>query len=348
MTSISKDALRGYVLEELLAYWIRNTGYRLLVDESQDPDELEALPNGLGVRGRGGTHQVDALGELAWVPAFTFPIRLIVEAKARNSGRVGIDDVRNAVGVVTDVNQNYSRVLSSKPPLVQKFAYRYALFSTTGFSQPATDYALAHQLSLVDLSAPEFGAVRSAANDVTDALYDPAPPSRAGGYVKNLRAGLRLTLGTWPEEVPSLVDQGAVVQGAETVERVAREINELFVGMANGPYLILLRADHPERVIAALDEHPVRRISIEWRGREAERTRWLIRPTDGDDFELYFTLPAPVAQWIFDPAADARRRALYFKEAFLSTITIYRFVNGRDRLYRLEFTREDVPPHALR
>jgi hypothetical protein len=28
-------------------------------------------------------HQVDVLGELLWVPAFTFPTRLFVEANAR-------------------------------------------------------------------------------------------------------------------------------------------------------------------------------------------------------------------------------------------------------------------------
>jgi hypothetical protein len=34
---ISRDTLRGYVLEELLAMLIQNTGYRLLADASQDP-----------------------------------------------------------------------------------------------------------------------------------------------------------------------------------------------------------------------------------------------------------------------------------------------------------------------
>ena len=33
MATISIDSLAGYILEELIAYLIRNTGYRLLVDE---------------------------------------------------------------------------------------------------------------------------------------------------------------------------------------------------------------------------------------------------------------------------------------------------------------------------
>src|SRR3954467_4877979 len=117
MPSLSRDTLRGYALEEILAKLIQNTGYRLLVDASQDLEELENRPNGLAVRGRGGMHQVDVLGELAWIPAFTFPLRLIVEAKARN-GKSGIDDVRNAVGIVSDVNQNFARTPAAKAPLI--------------------------------------------------------------------------------------------------------------------------------------------------------------------------------------------------------------------------------------
>lgn len=100
---ISRETLRGYVLEEILAKLIQNTGYRLLVDAAQDPDQLTNRSNGLAVRGRGGVHQVDVLGQLKWIPAFTFPIRLFVEAKAR-SGTSGIETVRNALGVLTDVN----------------------------------------------------------------------------------------------------------------------------------------------------------------------------------------------------------------------------------------------------
>jgi hypothetical protein len=77
---ISAKSLRGYLLEEILADLIRHAGYRLLVDPAQGP-ELDRRPNGLVVIGRGGVHQADVLGQLLWVPAFTFPLRLFVEAK---------------------------------------------------------------------------------------------------------------------------------------------------------------------------------------------------------------------------------------------------------------------------
>lgn len=77
---VSRVGFRGYVLEEVLAFLIRNAGYRLLVDPSQG-EQLAYGRNGLVVVGRGGAHQVDVLGQLSWVPVFTFPIRLFVEAK---------------------------------------------------------------------------------------------------------------------------------------------------------------------------------------------------------------------------------------------------------------------------
>jgi hypothetical protein len=289
------------------------------------------------------------LGELAWIPAFTFPLRLVVEAKAR-AGTTGIDDVRNAVGVVTDVNQNFSRVALANAVPLQKFAYRYALFSTSGFSAPATDYALAHQISLVDLSTEDFGDIVRLADDVAQALWDPDPPSRAGGYVRRLRARIRTALGTWPDGVP-LPEPDAPADEPRTgwpaVERILSEgvaaIGELFVAMANGPYLLVLRARSPRRVIELLDEAPVRDVAIHWSSDRRNGTRWAVTfPGAPPGTELSFTLPRAVAAWIFDENADARRRAMQFKERFLSTITIYRYVEGRDRLYRLQFSREEV------
>lgn len=345
---ISRDTLRGYVLEELLAKLIQNTGYRLLADASQDPEALEDRSNGLAVRGRGGLHQADVLGELLWIPAFTFPIRLFVEAKAR-SQRCGIGDVRNALGVVSDVNQNVGRAPGARGALVPRFTYRYALFSTSGFSSPAAEYALAHQISLVDLSAAEFHDIVSLADEITDTFYpDRTGPSRAGGFVNQLRARIRVELGTWPDGVPPPeIDIGAAwndVQG-RLRERIDA-IGELFVGMANGPYLLLLRARDPMRVIETLDSDPTQQVSIHWSPSVAGGQRWTVT-LDGrpGHSELTFALPAAVAEWIFDPDAEPRSRAVQFKRQFLSTITIYRHVEGRDRLYRLQYSPDQAAEH---
>jgi hypothetical protein len=164
---------KGRLLEEVLAYLIRNSGYQLLVDPSQDPQELARRGNGLVVKGRGAVHQADVLGQLGWIPAFTFPIRLFVEAKWHRESKTGLADVRNAVGVLQDVNQNFfARNDGGRTRLVRRFNYCYSLFSTTGFTAPAQEMALAHQISLIDLSGAEFDDLRQIVDDLGEFLYN--------------------------------------------------------------------------------------------------------------------------------------------------------------------------------
>jgi len=101
-------------LEEILARLLNRSGYQLLVEASQDADALRDGRHGLLVRGRGSDHQADALGELLVPTPFSLPLRLFVEAKFR--GRpAGIADVRNALGVVNDVNEQWASDTFSSP-----------------------------------------------------------------------------------------------------------------------------------------------------------------------------------------------------------------------------------------
>src|SRR5439155_12961151 len=127
--------------------------------------------HGLVVKGRGANHQADALGQLNWIPAFTYPLRLFVEAKYRD-GVTGLPTVRNAVGMLLDVNQ-YDIPKPRRPgvePWRQKYHYVSAIFSTSGFSKPAADMAFAHGVSLIDLGTPDFEAVRTAIDHAATAL----------------------------------------------------------------------------------------------------------------------------------------------------------------------------------
>jgi hypothetical protein len=143
------EALGGYLLEEALAWVLHDVGYRLLVYKSQDPDELEDGSNGLCVKGRGAEHQVDVLGEFTFTPPFSLPIRLFLEAKfASHACRLHV--VRNAHGVIHDINENFGRASGGSSR--KRYRYEYALFSTSGFTKDARDFANAQQIYLVDLS----------------------------------------------------------------------------------------------------------------------------------------------------------------------------------------------------
>lgn len=363
---INKDSLRGYILEEVLAYLIRRTGYRLLVDPSQDERDLDRRGNGLVVKGRGGVHQVDVLGQLSWIPAFTFPLRLFVEAKFRNT-KTGIEAVRNAIGVTLDINQN-NFPTREQEELFQKYQYEYALFSTSGFSKPAIEMALAHQISLIDLGSNEYSGLLQEIDRASEIIVgDPhnlqdehRDEDEEGGVhiqgrtdlVSIVRNTLRRNLGTWPEEVRPQFEEAPyyVVSALDPVISATHRYDELLVAMANGPFMLLLKADNVRAFLGYSDRNPRHKITIGWSSQIDNGKTWEITPVENfsnlPNYRLTFRLPARLVKWIFGGEHDIRRRALQVKEKFFSDIMIYRYIDERDSLYRLQFdaeaTREKV------
>lgn len=360
---ISKESLRGYLLEEALAYLIKNTGYTLLVDKSQDTSgELKKRRNGLVVIGRGGEHQVDVLGQLSWIPAFTFPIRLFVEAKFRTA-KTGIGVVRSAVGIIEDLNQNFSPMRNTRI-LINRYNYNYALFSTSGFSKDAVNMAIAHRISLIDLSGPEFSDLRNMIEQVADNIieYYAKREDTANNTIENeddslsrnsfitqLRMFIRQQLGTWPVGVIENQhwrgqDEGILLDGflGELISFL-RHYNELFVGMANGPFMLVLKADNVNDFISYGKEHPTHKVKIHWSPNDHGGRKWYIRPVYRHfrDYQLTFTVPKMLGDWIFK-SNNSICRALDAKEKFLSNITIYRSSEDKDELYRLIYSSEDT------
>jgi len=350
---ISKESLSGYILEEVLAYLIRTTGYELLVDPKQDPRELDRRGNGLVIKGRGAVHQVDVLGELKWIPAFTFPLRLIVEAKFRKN-KTGIDIVRNAVSVVLDVNQNNSPTWEQKI-FSPKYQYVYAIFSTSGFTKPAMDLAIAHQISLIDLSVSEYAqlrdAIERAASDILKIDNREQKIDNREQLVSRLRNTLRKKLGTFPEHLDvngSLELPDSYCRYLDPVISTAKEeYKELFVGMANGPFMLLLKSNNPDRFLNFAKQRPSHRVSITWS--YPENKVWRIGPADApDEYELSFKLPERLYKWIFDTEKERKRRALRVKKEYFSNITIYRYERENDYLFRLRFDPEATQKYISR
>ncbi len=363
--SVSKEALRGYLLEEVLAYLIKGTGYNLLVDESQDMEELKNRRHGLVVKGRGAEHQADVLGQLKWIPAFTYPIRLFVEAKFRKT-KTGIGPVRNAVGIIEDLNQNYT-IKGTKKILVRRYNYNYVLFSVSGFSEDAVNMAIAHRISLVDLSASDFKPLIECIDKTADRIIkavgfseeiasagDDSMNRGLGDYrrysstnfINLLRKYLRIELGTFPIELlqeenivlfPDLSEIGQEIFNA-LFRVVKEEYKMLFVAMANGPFMLVIKAEDPQKFLSFARENPSQRINISWNRSDNDGRRWTIVPIDcgNDGFKLTFTLPEELSKFIFE-SDDPKETALEIKSEIFSDITIYNFNHSKDELYRLRY-----------
>lgn len=231
---VTVETLRGYVLEELLAKLLHASGYRLLVSANQDQEALIVGKHGLLVRGRGANHQADVLGELVLPTPFSLPVRLFVEAKYRRT-RIGLPHVRNAHGVVHDINEQYASVTVRRDAVpMRRYQYQYALFSASGFSLDAQQYALAQQISLIDLSSPEFDSILSAAHRTAEHMLAIAREYNVRPFpVEQVRTTLRFALGSWTastaDDVVSTADLADVVDGGrdpQVIEHLARLVDQ--------------------------------------------------------------------------------------------------------------------------
>jgi hypothetical protein len=170
---------------------------------------------------------------------------------------------------------------------------------------------------------------------------------------------LRQKLGTWPEELPAedWVDQSVLGRARESDEQFNRAVGrirafgELFVGMANGPFLLVMKADDPGRFIRFADETPthqvflsIERVPIAEHELDADlRNKFtfqaVIQPAqDRGAYRLVFGLPEALEQLVLQDENRGLRLAPGVKRQFLSEITVYRRVDERDVVYRLVYT----------
>jgi len=343
--------LRGYLLEECLAWLLRGSGYRLLLSAADDPVELEAQGQELRVRGRGTSHQVDVLGELAFTPAFSLPVRLFLEAKYYST-RCRLEVVRNAHGVVDDVNENFATRPGVHRPQ-RRFHYAYSLFSASGFTKEAQEYALAHQISLIDLSAPSFIWLREPIERAAGRLYRRQIRYGIGKFpVSWLRVSLQDLLGTVPaHELPEAETSAA--QFAAAAELVLADLvanlqthqdTHLLLGFPAAPFILALSTEDKEAFRAFAVQRPSHAVRIRRRG--GTSGEWFASPVDAPDaYQLAFTMPKQVEDWITSSEEQRLARTRQIKSEMLSAITIYDAGDDSDEhlVYRLRYE-----PGALR
>jgi hypothetical protein len=320
---------------------LRNSGYQLIVTASPNSG-LAVNGAGLTVRGRGAEHQADVLGDFAFTPPFSLPIRMFVEAKYYGQARpVGLNLVRNAWATVADVNEFH---VADGPH--GRYRYVYALFSRSGFTNDAQRFALTHQISLVDLSLPMFAALRRAVRKAADGAF---PHAVGPGGIRTMRAAFRAALETAPPS-PALAGSAAIsaLHDVATVMRASLEAyngGEFLLAFPPAPFILALTGATPDSIeqftmyAQQRPEHDVhlRRDGIPESGSQ-QASRWLLSPAEAPTaYTLTFSVPEHVEGWITDEA-DGRANTRWLKRNLLSAIIIYRWVGDVPKVYQLRYT----------
>jgi hypothetical protein len=147
---VNENQIRGRIFEEILKFYLEQQGYEIIPKQIQNYYGVRSGSNGLNVKGRGGWHQIDALGQFQFQIPFIYPIRLISEAKCQKN-RIGLPIMRNFVGVLKDISENY--FIDKYKDLKYKDRFRFtdcgAIFSTSEFTKEAQMYAYAQGIYLI-------------------------------------------------------------------------------------------------------------------------------------------------------------------------------------------------------
>jgi hypothetical protein len=312
--------------------------------------------NTLFVQGRGTTHQVDVLGEFALTPAFSLPIRMFIEAKFHRE-RCNLTVARNAHGVISDVNENFVHTGTSRPR--RRYQYVYALFSTSGFTEQAQAYALAQQISLVDMSGMSFEWLRHRIAAAAAELYARRNQHHIRHFPVNwMRQELRTRLGTalpgalvadetdlTPDNAsnaPRFRSAAADIIEGFAAELLASERSELLLGFPAAPFILALGADDPDLFIEYAEGHPTHAVRLRRAG-SGGHTEWSVSPwADPDAYRLAFNLPERIESWISENEERRFRRANSIKSDFLSEITIYRRRGEDMRIYQLRYESTEL------
>lgn len=343
-------SIKGAILEELVLHLLKLVGYLPL---KVDDEGTRGGHSGLEVEGRGEWHQIDAAALLDHSPAFMYPLRLLVEAKCyAEHRRIGIDIVRNAVGVLKDISENYFNLKTSSADgsaidlKAQRYNYQSAIFSTSGYTRGATQYAIAHQIFLIQyervaLLRPVVEGLLDLAEDHFDSILRSAKEvgQKARMYVRALLAGEPL-----PEHPFS--QMGLDHLGFSIIEPL-QGIKGSYFGMLQGkwPMHLLAPKPLPAQLFANTDV-----LKCRVYGRES--TSWSFAPVnleqnDENWFRLEFDLPQEIAELVKIAQGDKVAIA-DLKKAHFSFISVSGLIGGVRRQVRLELDEDWISSYLQR
>jgi len=305
--------IRGMLLEEAVLYLLRSSGY-VTIDDPRDDPTLQRGHAGLEVIGRGSVHQIDAIADYTVAHPFSHPQRLLVEAKFKK-GKVGIEVLRNAVGVVKDVGEYW--VTSTRNPALNasvngaergiknRYHYQYAVFSATGYTPMAESYAFAQDIYLIPLAQSKF------IQPIIDAI-DQLGPNVSRIKMPDLRSAIRESLRfreIWPlrERFPQ-----AALEQLEQVINQTQRVNQAILGMLANQFPVFL-VRNPEINLENLE--PIQPVRIFWDG-----GGWYLRDARTARLLFSFDLPLTLFNRYADEGILTATRAIDLKVDFLRNI----------------------------
>lgn len=345
---MKKSQARGYLLEIVLSKLIEINGYEII--KQADGNEIVSKPNGLNVRGRGGFHQFDTLGKFKITPPFIYPLRLFVEAKFYDVQKVGIDRVRMGVGILEDVNTNYSTVTMNDEELsVERYQYHYAIFSTSGFTEDAQRFAIAHKIHLIDLRCDEYKTIIEPIREIVEVFSqrsDDIPKEKFSLFREYFFKVINEEIDERDEsvyiqelrnEIPDLnrdISEELVEKIIDLKKNIAGQL--IYLATGNSPYIIPLFSNKDVNEI--LKKNPHQDVAITW---EENSNKWTITFNNEQTPIIKFTLPEILYQYMISDKNRIGHNARNIKNNQINRLVFIAYLdNYNPTLCTLKFNNE--------
>jgi len=311
----TKPQIRGVLLEEILLYLLQSTGYCTVTSAAGD-DTLDIVSAGLVVHGRGADHQIDAIADYLIQQPFAHPQRLLVEAKCFKSDKVDLKIVRNALGTLRDVCEFWVKQDATNGG--QRYHYQYAVFSVSGYTRPAQEYAFAQDIYLIQLAQSAFlkpliaklSSAAEAVNELDTSIK-----------LKTLRQQFRSMLARVQ------VESDEVTNLLEELRDLCHNLGGVLLATIAGQFPIFL-VPATDLDIATLSRTMYVKIFFDQSG-------WYLRDLD-DKLLFSFDLPAVLFNQYAESGRLSPAAALNLKENALGQIQAIRSIEGRVDLLSLK------------
>ena len=254
------------------------------------------------------------------------PMRLFVEAKYYSEDKkVGIDKVRMGIGILQDVNTNYVTLKMSEEELsLMKYDYHYSIFSTSGFTEDAQRLALAHNISLMDLSCSRFEGILKLISDIVDEFFR-SKTNISGDDFKRFKNGFR-----------SFINRGGRVRDF-VITNLMKELllnlqgQAIYLASIRSSQIISLFPDNDRAFRESLRKEPNQSVTITWTNIDGD---WFIKPADGS-YTLVFRLPILFRNQVID--------MISLKESKLRVINFIAYLDGDNPTFcTLKFDKEET------
>jgi len=314
---VSINQIRGMLLEEVILSLLQKTGYKTVESIGND-GTLTEVSAGLAVKGRGTNHQIDAIADSLIQHPFSNPQRLLLEAKCYAVRRlVGIDVLRNAFGVLQDVNEYWVPSQSASTER-KRYHYQYAVFATSEFTKPVQEYAFAHDIYIVPLAKSAFLApILNAIQQFPVTFL----ASHSNSRLKDLRTAVRNSLLYNTDEISELFPRSDARHNA--LRQLIREndkISGAFIATLGNSFPIFLVPKSAE-ILDSIPQHQT--IRIYW-----DNNGWYLKSQSGK-LLFSFDLPKQLFEMYASNGLLSGSAALNLKEEYMSTIQAFR-VDGEE------------------